>query len=359
MTDRVPLLTTRERWLRTLARQPVDRAPFQETVGPEDLPRWEREGFPPGADFHAHFGFDDLRAIAWVETPDPPFPAAVLEERPDSRVERLADGSLVERSTRISFQHVIQAPVATTHDWEDYAARLVPGPERIAATPADLAALRQAQAAGQCAVRSWMSGFFGYPRQLLGPEGHLLAFVDQPQLLQAMGRHWESFQAAMIEEATARIEIDYFIIGEDIAYKNGPFISAAMFRQFLAPHYRRVVGLLKARGVRHVLVDTDGDFRALVPWFEEVGVTGFSPVEVQAGMKMAQLRQSHPTLAFIGGVDKRLLSAPPGQLEWHLAHEIGPVVRAGGYVPGCDHAVPRETSYPQYCRYLELLRALL
>lgn len=359
MKPGVPELTTRERYRRCLDFAPVDRAPFQETVGPEDLPRWEREGYPAGADFQQHFGFDDLRDIAWVETPDPPFPARVVEEREDSRIEQLADGSLVQRSKRISFQHVIQPPIATSADWEEYRQRLVPDPQRVAARPEDLEPLRRDHAAGQCAVRSWMSGFFGYPRSLLGPEGHLMAFLDQPELLQSIGDHWVRFQLAMIEEATSLTEIDYFIIGEDIAYKNGSFISPAFFREFLAPHYRQVIGLLKARGVRHVFVDTDGDFQALIPLYEEVGVTDFSPVEVQAGMRVHELRRSHPRVGFIGGVDKRLLYAEGEALARHLRDEIAPAVAQGGFIPGCDHAVPRETSYRQYCRYLELLREVL
>jgi hypothetical protein len=362
MTERIRTvleLTTRERYLRCLDFAPVDRAPFQETVGPEDLPRWEREGFPAGADFQRHFGFDDLRAIAWVETPDPPFPGSIVEDKDDSRVEQLADGSLVERSKRIAFQHVIRPPVATPADWAEYRLRLQPDPRRVAARPEDLERLRSDHQAGRCAVRSWMSGFFGYPRALLGPEGHLTAFFDQPELLQSICAHWARFQLAMIEAATAQVEIDYFIIGEDIAYKNGSFISPAFFRQFLAPHYLQVVGLLKARGVRHVFVDTDGDFEALIPLYQQVGVTGFSPVEVQAGMRVQQLRRTHPGVAFIGGVDKRLLYAGTDALERHLREQIAPAVAAGGYIPGCDHAVPRETSYRQYCRYLDLLREIL
>jgi uroporphyrinogen decarboxylase len=108
-----------------------------------------------------------------------------------------------------------------------------------------------------------------------------------------------------------------------------------------------------------VFVDTDGDFRALIPLYAEVGIAAFSPVEVQAGMRVAELRRAHPRLALIGGVDKRLLYAEPGLLERHLREEIAPVVAQGGYIPGCDHAVPRETSYAQYCRYLELLHTVL
>ncbi|MEW6752966.1 MAG: uroporphyrinogen decarboxylase family protein [Candidatus Latescibacterota bacterium] len=356
----MPELTTRERYQRCLSFAPVDRAPFQETVGPEDLARWEREGYPAGASLQQHFGFDDLRAIAWVETPDPPFPARVVEERAETRLEQLTDGSLVERSKRISFQHLIRPPVATLVDWEEYRRRLLPAPGRVAAGPEDVARMRADQAAGRCAVRSWMSGFFGYPRTLLGLEAHLLAFFDQPELLRAIGAHWVRFQLAMIEETTSRLEIDYFLIGEDIAYKNGPFILPALFRQFLAPHYRQVVDLLKARGVRHVLVDTDGDFGGVISLFQEVGVTGFLPVEVQAGMRVPELRRTHPRVAFIGGVDKRLLYAEdPGLLERHIREEIAPAVAQGGYIPGCDHAVPREASYAQYCRYLGLLQEVL
>jgi hypothetical protein len=34
-----------------------------------------------------------------------------------------------------------------------------------------------------------------------------------------------------------------------MAFKNGPLISPAMFRQFLVPAYRRVTGLLRDFGI--------------------------------------------------------------------------------------------------------------
>ena len=62
--------------------------------------------------------------------------------------------------------------------------------------------------------------------------------------------------------------------GEDVSFKNGPLISPAMMREFMLPCYRRFTSFLHDHGIRHVLVDSDGDCRLIIPVLMEGGVTG-------------------------------------------------------------------------------------
>jgi hypothetical protein len=34
---------------------------------------------------------------------------------------------------------------------------------------------------------------------------------------------------------------------------------------------------------------------------------------------------------------------------------VSPIIRDGGYIPGCDHGVPADVAWPDYVRYVKLL----
>ncbi len=59
-------------------------------------------------------------------------------------------------------------------------------------------------------------------------------------------------------------------------------------------------------------------------------------------------------MAYSGGVDKRAM-AKGGQVIRDEIARIEPVVRDGGFIPGCDHGIPSDVSWPQMLEYCELL----
>jgi uroporphyrinogen-III decarboxylase len=131
-------------------------------------------------------------------------------------------------------------------------------------------------------------------------------------------------------------------------------MSPRMFEEFVAPYYRELVPMARRLGVRHVLVDTDGDFRRLVPSFIDVGVDGFLPMDVNAGMDIVPLREEHPRLQFIGGFNKLCIAAGPEHIEREFERLL-PVIRQGGYIPGADHQVAPSTSLENYLYYINRL----
>jgi hypothetical protein len=56
-------------------------------------------------------------------------------------------------------------------------------------------------------------------------------------------------------------------------------------------------------------------------------------------------------MAFLGGVDKRAIARGGSALEYELARVL-PVIESGGYIPGCDHGVPPDVSWPSYVTYV-------
>ena len=145
---------------------------------------------------------------------------------------------------------------------------------------------------------------------------------------------------------------------EDLSGKNGPMLSPEHFDEFVAPYYKKLVPFLKEHGVKHVFVDTDGDFTALIPNFMESGIEGFLPMDVNAGVDIVKVREKYPNLKFIGGFNK--LTIPDGKEAIDKEFErLMPVIRQGGYIPATDHQVAPSTSLENYLYYVEKLKRVM
>ena len=87
-------------------------------------------------------------------------------------------------------------------------------------------------------------------------------------------------------------------------------------------------------------MDTDGDFNRLISQFIAAGVDGFLPMDVNAGMDIVKVRELYPRLKFIGGFNKLVIEQGKDAIDREF-ERILPVIRSGGYVPGCDHQATR------------------
>ncbi len=105
-------------------------------------------------------------------------------------------------------------------------------------------------------------------------------------------------------------------------------------------------------------MDSDGKIHELIPIWIESGINTCNPMEVAAGNDLAALRAEHGRrMAFRGGVDKRAIAAG-GDVIVRELDRLAPVVRDGGYIPGCDHGVPSDISWPDFVRYSRMLAEL-
>lgn len=201
-----------------------------------------------------------------------------------------------------------------------------------------------------------VDGFFGLPRELMGVEKQLMTYYDDPGLMHEINAHLCELWLKMLEEVTSKVDLDFVHIWEDMAFRNGPLISPAMFDEFLLPYYRRIVGMLRQRGVDVILVDTDGDCWKLIPGLLKAGVTGLYPFEGRAGMDIAEVRQYFPNLQITGGIDKTVLVAGKEAIDAELEHKLPPLLQTGGFIPHVDHLVPPNVPWENFRYYREKTR---
>ena len=124
------------------------------------------------------------------------------------------------------------------------------------------------------------------------------------------------------------------------------------------PTWQRITQKLKEGGCGVLSIDSDGYIGELVPLFIEGGFESTWPVEVAAGNDLPALRARYGRqISYGGGIDKRALAAG-GEVMLAELSRLEPVIRAGGYLPGCDHGVPPDISWPNFIDYSRRLAQL-
>ncbi len=354
-------MTSRERFLRSMRFEEIDRLPIV-TMDPWDdtKRRWEAEGMKSlNAELAA---FDGPMQSCWLYTqyqgPIPPFEEKILHETDAYQEWQNYIGQVRrELCEHTSMPHFVSYPLQGRQDWQEYRRRLDPdSPGRYPDDWDELVAHRRGgAAAGEiCGVAVW--GFYGFPREMFGPEQLSYLFHDDRGLLAEMTEYWADFTVKRLSRGVREMDFDYALIWEDNCYNHGMLHSPKIFRELMAPHYRTLVEFFRGNGIDIISVDSDGDVSELIPLLLDVGVTSVHPFEVAAGMDVVEIGKQYPDLQIWGGLDKRALPCGPEAIDRELERVIPAMKRRGGYVAGIDHLIPSDVSLEHFRYYVGRLR---
>jgi hypothetical protein len=319
-----------ERFRAVMNFQPVDRLPRWEWAMWWDLTiaRWHNEGLPREFafsrvfDISRHFGLDPYQQF-WFSTTDPTIEAT---------------------------QHHVEGIVDDMDDYRRIRPDLLPCHDK---SIDGMKSWAERQRRGEVVVWATIEGFFWFPRTLMGFEKLMYAFAEQPDLLHRMNQDLLDFNIRLLDKIFAACVPTFMTIAEDMSYNHGPMISKRTFEEFVAPYYRKLLPRLQERGVP-LVVDTDGDITMLVPWLEELGIQGVLPLERQAGVDGAKLRQQFPRLFMVGHFNKMTMNRGEDAMRAEF-ERLAPMMKSGGFIPSVDHQTPPGVSLAEYRTYLRLL----
>jgi len=350
-------MNARERFNAVMQFEKPDRLPFMEFMlfWPETTERWVREGMPADADPVAYFGFDPFQWLPVDFNFVPPFDLEVLEEDETTRVVRDAFG-VIKREFKHGSEmpHYIEFPMKTRADFLELKERLDPAcPERY---PADWDGRVKTLRGRDHPVGLVSRGFLAFFRDFMNFNDMLVAFMEQPDWIAEVMDFFADFLIRLWEKAVSEVEIDMVLLGEDMAMKTGPMVPPDFVAEMMVPRYKKVGEFLRAHGVNARFIDSDGDIRPLVPLFLEGGFTGVLPLENNANCSPVVLREAHPRLQMIGGIDKQVIALGGDHIEREVAAKVGAIGSLGGYIPSFDHSVHPEVSFESYKKYLAVLR---
>lgn len=201
-------------------------------------------------------------------------------------------------------------------------------------------------------------GIFGILAHLLGYEKLFIYYHDKPDLLKDILNTFTNVWITVWEEIISRVDIDCLHLWEDVSMGTGSMVSPAVFKEFMAPYYKRLTGFLKSKGVNIILLDTDGNCSELIPLFLDAGITGLWPMEVSAGMDVVKARKRYPDLQIMGGIPKLDISMGKERIDEFLK-PVSWLLKQGGYIPFGDHSIPPDVCWKDFKYYREKLNNII
>jgi hypothetical protein len=379
------MYTPRERMMRTVLGQTVDRPPFGWGIGfypwGETMDRWRRESGDPNLNIGEFFGYEPgfygipINLGVW-----PPFPRKVLDEDEHTVTTTDAKG-IVRRDMKhsSSMPEFLDYPVHNRLEWEQFKEeRLQPdapgrflkpdckyndwnGEPWVAGMAEEVGrhwAALGAKDKVALHVGSFPWGVFGTARDILGVEELLLGFYTQPDLVRDIMDTLTDLWLALYEEIVPCVEIDMIHIWEDMSGKQGSLISPAMIEEFMMPNYRKLHDFAKAERIPVINVDSDGLVDDLIPVMMANGMNFMYPFEVQAGSDVERYRRQYPALAMLGGLNKYALTQGKAAIDREI-DRASRMLKHGRYIPSLDHLIPSDVPWDAYVYYIRRLKEIM
>jgi len=350
-------MNSQERFLATARYQQRDRL-FQWEMGPYDetIERWQREGLPKDSQWDFYGGYDRYECVPVSAYLCPSFERETLEETKEYEIYRDHDGVIKRKLVDVpppAMPQYLDYPLKGPEQWAEFSQRLNPAsPARF---PVYWESMKRQYTQRDFPLGLNCGSLFGWLRNWMGVEGISLALYDQPAFIERAVEEITECILAVMDKALVGVDYDFAVFWEDMAYKSASLISPAMYRRFFLPHYRRITDRLHQAGIDIMMLDSDGNVEELIPCWLDVGINWIYPMEVAAEMDVVAMRKRFgKELLIAGGMDKRVLASNKAAIK-EMVDAVVPLLQEGGYIAGCDHAMPQDIPWENYIYYRKLL----
>ncbi len=347
-------MTSRERVLRVLNHQIPDRVPIQDSLWSSTVQRWHKEGLPEDTTPAEYFGYEF--EFFGADT-SPRFPVKVLEKNEEYIITTTPQGGKRRNHRDYSTTpEIIDYPIKTKDDWKEIKKRLKPDFTRID-WASGLARNRTAYEDGKFLC---YQGGYGYDmlQSYIASEQLLITMVKDPDWIKEIIMTLAESTIIMAELMLNNgFRFDAAFMYNDMGYKNGLLFSPDIYRKTHYEADRLVYTYFHSKGMKTIL-HSCGNVSELIPIMIETGLDCLQPLEVKAGMDVVKLKEKYgDSIAFMGGIDVRSMAdEDPAKIEQEIKTKFEAAKVNGGYIYHSDHSVPKNVSFQQYCRVMELVK---
>lgn len=347
-------MTSRERVAAVLSGEVPDRVPLDSVYWQTTEDRWRQEGLPEGISPSDYFETNEMARLRGDYSMQ--FPVRVVEEEESQRTYWDENGALVRdlHTDHGWTSQWLDYTIKTKEDWRKHRDRLQYNNSRISdsvesawrhARDQDKACLYTAHA---CFHPTWSR---------IGMIEEMILMKQDPEFVRELySAHTQLVIDIFEGMLDLGIDFDGVFIADDLGYVAGPLISPSLYRELVFPFHRRLCSHFSDHGLKTIL-HSDGDIRPLIPHFLDAGFAGLNPLEAKAGLDVRDLKPEYGgRLVLHGNVDVRKLAGTRSEIEEEISSKISAVKTGGGYIYACDHSVPNDISFDNYCFAMDLVK---
>jgi hypothetical protein len=364
-------LAKAERMRKALGHEEPDRVPISDFYWGSFVSRWQAElGLAPDVTPYAYY---DLDWIVTVPNMDPWIrPFETLKETQDEVVVKTGFGAVMRK--------VFDLPMPEMAAWE------VDTFEKLEATvfddPRDPRRFfeggdNQIAGVGDGFARNsppWLDGVktlwpdiavYGSMievaeclTRLIGQANALLWMGLYPErmgkVIARIGEHYLECARAAMDAGEGLL--DGFVIWGDVAYARAMLFSPSYWRDHYKPWVAAMVQAAHEHGLP-VIYHGCGNVESILPDFIEMGLDGYNPLEVKAGMDVVDLRRRYGhQMAFVGNSDVRVWeTGDEVAVRREVLHRLS-AAHGGGFIFQSDHSVTSGVSGARYDRIVGMVR---
>lgn len=147
-------------------------------------------------------------------------------------------------------------------------------------------------------------------------------------------------QAKKLAEIQVSQGADFICINSDFAFNRGPFISPAMFSEFITPYLCEVVDKIHSLGVKAML-HSDGDLNKILDQLVSAGIDGLQSIDPQGNMDLGEVKRRYGDRLFLmGNVHTAMLqSCDESRIRNNVSESVKNGKPGGGYIFSTSNCV--------------------
>ncbi len=350
-------LTGKERISRILNHQPVDRIGLYEHFWGDTQKEWtENQGC--GSDLTMEFNFDMIESWVFKLTARVDFEPVTVAEDEDTVTKLDGNWAVLRRHKKHdSTPEHVRYEIDSRQKWEELVKPLLLDRSLFEKRINFEAYRKDKQYAAEHNKFFVWSGVnvFECMHPVAGHEEMLAAMIYDPEWVADMSKTFAwltvELQKLLFEREGKPDGVWYY---EDMGYKGAPFMSPAMYDQFIYPSHVYTFDYAHSIGLP-VMVHSCGFVEPLLPGLIKAGMNLLQAMEVKAGMDLLRIYQNYgDKIALMGGIDVRALcSNDRAQIDAELEKKIPIVKGKYGYVLHTDHSVPKTVDLENYKYFIK------
>jgi uroporphyrinogen decarboxylase len=349
-------LTAIERTNLLFEHKKPDRIGLYEHFWGDTYKDWVDKGkIQPGTDFTQHFNYDMTEAWVFNFAADLDFKSEVVAEDEDTITVKDQNYAILRRHKKhdTTPEHV-GFTVDSREKWDELIKpRIKADKNRI-----NFEGYRNAKkyAAENNKYFMWSGvNVFELIHPVCGHVNMLMAMLDDPEWVTDMCETYSEATVGMWEILFEREGLpDGIWFYEDMGFKDAPFMSPDMYKEFIYPAHRLTCDFAHSRNLK-VMMHSCGFVEPLLPHMVEAGIDGLQVIEVKAGMDLLRIYKNFgEKIALMGGIDVRTLYSNDRKIiDAELESKIPTVKQGFAYSLHSDHSIPKTVEYETYKYFIE------
>jgi len=181
-------------------------------------------------------------------------------------------------------------------------------------------------------VFAQVGGCFSDIMWAVGWKEFLTRMREDPKSLARISRDWCLAQAEAVPRA-ARSGAGAILIGDDLAYAHGTFISPEDLRKLFLPNLEPVLEAAERQGLP-VMLHSDGNINSILPDLVALGIHGIHSLDPDSGMSLSGVKRDYgQRVTLMGNVSTHVLATgTPEDTRRHTLDAIRAGAPGGRYI---------------------------